>query len=162
MQCNLCSISCAVGVNVVTLWSFHNYFSFCVVTFHQCENQTSKSSNKAHFRRLMNKSPAKFRAETLKQLASPQITFSSLMMMMMLQSEQHLRKWSFWEHVKDFHAKHVRSLPRCVYLNAGSAPGEAFKQYLKNVTRCMKAYLSHYTVFTYVTLHKHLFLRFFF
>lgn len=108
MQCNLCSISCAVGVNVVTLWSFHNYFSFCVVTFHQCENQTSKSSNKAHFRRLMNKSPAKFRAETLKQLASPQITFSSLMM---LQSEQHLRKWSFWEHVKDFHAKHVRSLP---------------------------------------------------
>lgn len=29
--------------------------------------------------------------------------------------------------MKDFHAKHVRSLPRCVYLNAGSAPGEAFK-----------------------------------
>lgn len=58
-----------------------------------------------------------------------------------------------------FYAKHVRSLPRCVYLNAGSAPGEAFKQYLKNVTRCMKAYLSHYTVFAYVTLHKHLFLH---
>lgn len=112
MQCNLCSISCAVGVNVVTLWSFHNYFSFCVVTFHQCENQTCKSSNKAHFQSLMNKSPARFRAETLKQLASPRIAFSSLMMMMMmLQSEQHLRKWSFWEHVKDFHAKHVRSLP---------------------------------------------------